>query len=221
MNQLRTEAERLRDQGYSYNMITEALGISKSTMSYWFREKSFTPNEKVAERANLNRIALGARRHNRKVIEIANMRALGIKEIGTLSRRDLWMLGLGLYIGEGAKTVETLRVANSNPAVILVIIRWFKECCGLSEENIIIHLHLYPDNNIDESLRYWGEITGLPRENFRKTQLDRRTTKKRSRRGTLPHGTAHLRVVCRGNSEKGVALYRKVEGWMAGALQQV
>jgi hypothetical protein len=50
VNNLRSEAERLRAQGYSYNMIKDKLGIAPSTMSYWFKNKPFTPNEEVLQR---------------------------------------------------------------------------------------------------------------------------------------------------------------------------
>ena len=150
---------------------------------------------------------------------MSKLKSLGMAEVGTLSKRDLWMLGLGLYIGEGAKTIEAIRISNSDPAVITIAMRWLRECCSLSDENFSIRLHLYPDNDADDSTGYWQAVTGLPRERFMKIYTDHRENKKRSNRGRLPYGTAHLSVVCRGDSAKGVRLYRKLQGWMAGVLQ--
>lgn len=219
MNELRTAATKLRDEGYSYAMISEKLGVAKSTMHYWFRERPFTPNYKVVERIKYGPLKNGARMHNRRVEEIAKLKSIGVNEVGELSKRDLWMLGIGLYIGEGAKTVECVRIANSDPAVIKIAIRWLKEACGLPDENIVITLHLYPDNDIEESFHYWQRVSGLPRSSFRKTQIDGRQNKKASNKRKLPHGTAHVRVIANGDQTKGVALFRKICGWIAGALK--
>jgi transcriptional regulator with XRE-family HTH domain len=220
MNKLRKKAEKLRSEGYSYSMINQKLGISKSTMSYWFKDKPFRPNQEVLDRIALGPAMTGIRSHNRRVEEIKALKQKGIEEIGELSERELWLIGIGLYIGEGSKTTERVRIINSDPDVIKFGVRWLKDICGLSEDNITIALHIYPDNNPQECVRYWQGVTGIPRENFRKTQVDRRENKKKGKRGSLPHGTAHVSVASGGDPEKGVKLYRKLNGWMAGVLQQ-
>jgi hypothetical protein len=221
MNSLRTEAEKLRDQGYSYNMIKEALGVPVSTMSYWFRDRPFTPNKKVLQRIKYGPIKSGAKRHNQKVKEIERLKKIGIQEVGRLSDRDLWMLGIGLYIGEGAKTIESIRIINSDPAVIVVGIKWLKEACHLSDENITVRLHIYPDNDEQEAIKFWHEVTGIPLKNFRKTSVDIRENKIASNRKKLPYGTAHVSVVSNGDAAKGVVLFRRINGWIHGVLNQV
>lgn len=221
MNKLRIQAEKLRESGYSYNMIKEKLGVSPSTQSYWFKDKPFTPNREVIERIKFGPIENGRRRHNERVKQINELREVGIKEIGRLNKRDLWMLGLGLYIGEGAKTTEMLRISNSDPSVIRISILWLKEICNLTNDNLSIRLHLYPDNDLSDSIKYWSNVTKLPLANFRKTHIDKRTNKINSRRGKLPYGTAHISVICKGDPSKGVKLYRRINGWMTGSLQEV
>ena len=221
MNSLRTRATILRDQGYSYNMIKEELGISISTMSYWFSDRPFTPNKEMLHRIKAGPLKNGTKRHNERVQATRKIIDISAKEVGHLSSRDLWMLGLGLYIGEGSKSPETVRIVNSDPAVIKISIRWFREVCNLDTRNLIISLNLYPDNDVEESILYWQKVTGLPKENFRKTQIDTRTQKKQSRRGKLPHGTAQIRVKSNGDKEKGVVLFRRIRGWTKGALNQV
>lgn len=221
MNTLREEAEKLRDQGYSYNMIHSELGVPISTMSYWFRDRPFRPNKKVLERVKYGPIKSGAKRHNEKVKEIERLKKVGIKEVGKLTDRDLFMLGIGLYIGEGSKTIESIRIINSDPAVIFVGIKWLKESCMLSNDNITVRLHIYPDNNEDEAKTFWSGITGLPLANFRKTVVDQRTNKSNVNNRKLPYGTAHISVVSNGDPEKGVKLFRRINGWISGALNQV
>ena len=197
---LRLKADQLRNKGYSYNLINKKLGVSKSTLSNWFRDKPFTPNEQVLRRIKLGPLASAQRRHAMRVAEISELKQRGQEELGALCKRDLWLLGIGLYIGEGTKSFETIRIINSNPDVICLAVRWLKEVCGLNTDNITIALHLYPDNNVEKSLRYWANITSLPRKNFRKTQIDRRQDKSLVKRNKLPYGTAHITVISGGDS---------------------
>ena len=220
MNKLRLDAEKLRAQGYSYALIKEKLGISKSTMSYWFKDKPFTPNMQVEARIKNGRGKVGIKRHNIRVREIKKLKELGIKEVGKLSDRDLWMLGLGLYIGEGAKTTETIHISNSDPLIIMLSIRWFKEVLGLSNDNLVIRLHLYPDSNVPACIEYWQSITGLEARNFYQSIIDMRVNKKVNRAGKLPYGTAQVSIKANGDRDKGVRLYRKMSGWIEGAMNQ-
>jgi hypothetical protein len=221
VNSLRSEAEKLRNAGYSYKMIREELGIALSTMHYWFKNQPFEPNNQTLLRMKEGPLKVGIRRRTAKLESINKFRDLGIKEVGQLSRRDLWMLGLGIYIGEGSKSIESVRIANADPLVILISIRWMRDICGLSNENISIKLHLYPDNDTEKSMKYWQELTKLPLSSFQKCHIDTRKNKTIMKHGKLPYGTAHLRVVARGDSSKGVILHRRIKGWMTGALNQV
>ena len=160
----------------------------------------------------------GERRHNEKVEEVLRLRSVGRAEIGKLSDRDIHMLGLGLYIGEGAKAQEQIQLSNSNPAVIKIMIQWFQEVFGLTTENITIAIHLYPDSSEEKVLEFWRNFTGLPQKNFRKTQVDRRENKSKFRNNKLPYGTAYIRIKSNGDREKGVRLHRRLQGWMEAVL---
>ena len=159
-------------------------------------------------------------KHSTMLKEIEDMKQQGIADIGRLSNRDLMLLGVGLYIGEGAKTTDSIRIANSDPRVIRLGIRWL-QAIGLNLDNIGISLHIYPDNDPDESKRYWFIETGLNESNFRWLVVDRRTNKSPNSARKLPHGTAHLSVMTHGDREKGARLFRRLNGWMIGALNQV
>jgi hypothetical protein len=221
MNSLRIEATKLRDSGYSYNMIKEELGVSISTMSYWFSDRPFTPNDITKDRIKTGVAKLGIARHNNRVEDTISTILTAQKEIGKLSNRDLWLLGLGLYIGEGSKSIESTRIVNSDPDVIQVSIRWFKEVCGLEDSNIILSLNIYPDIDEHEAISYWSNITGLPITNFRKTQIDTRKNKTSRLRRKLPYGTLQIRIKSNGNPEHGVKLFRRIKGWTKGVLLQV
>lgn len=219
---MRIEKQRaieLRAKGMSYSLISEQLGVSKSTLSNWLKDLPYTPNEEVLSRIRRGQGTYGLRRRQIRIDEIAMLKARGISEVGKVSKRDLWMIGLGLWIGEGSKTMEQIRLVNSDPRVVRLFIRWLREICELQDENITIAMHLYPDSDELSSMKYWMNITKLPKKQFRKTQIDRRLDKKRLKIGKTPYGTLHISVASNLNPEKGVRLYRRMMGWISGVIQ--
>lgn len=208
------ESMSLRKQGYSYTYISEKTGISKSTLSDWLHKVEYHPNQEIINIIGKARAASGRAKHLQKLKTIEEAKLLAHSDIENLSKRDLFMVGIGLYIGEGTKTANIIRVINANPDIIKLAIRWFKEICGLQDDNFSIRIHTYPDNNIQETLQFWSAQTGLPLLQFSKTQIDLRLDKKMFKRGKLPYGTAHLTVKSNGNINFGVRLLRRILAWI-------
>ncbi len=214
------KALEMRKRGMSYSIIQNELGIPKSTLSNWLRDMPYHPNEIVLGRIKAGQGKIGLKRHEQRLDEIEMLRNQGVDEVGRLTKRDLWMVGLGLWIGEGSKTIEQIRLVNSDPIVVRLFIRWLREICKLDNSNITLAMHLYPDSDEEKSKKYWARITGLPLSQFRKTQIDRRLNKQRSKAGKLSHGTLHITVASKGNADRGVRLHRRMMGWVAGVRQQ-
>ncbi|HEY4526995.1 MAG TPA: helix-turn-helix domain-containing protein [Candidatus Paceibacterota bacterium] len=206
-------AMELRKKGHSYNYISEVLNISKSTLSDWLAEIPYTPNAETVSRIGRARAASGEAKSKIRRDSILEAGIAAKRELGRMSQRDLFMLGLGLYVGEGSKTAEIIGFVNADPSVINLMIRWFTEAIGLPKANLRIRLHLYPDSDERRSLQYWSKITTIPVSQFQKTSFDRRTDKKATKSGKLLHGTAHLRLKSFGEKRFGVFLFRKISAW--------
>lgn len=215
-------AKKFRREGYSYALISNKLGfvISKNTISDWVKDISYQPNQEVLERVNSALLKSVLYRHTQKLESIHRNTERAQAELGEISKRDLFMLGVGLYLGEGAKSYETIRMINADPDIIRLSILWFKEICGLSDENITITIHLYPDNDEHVYQKHWEKVTGLSAHQFHKFQVDRRENKSLKKRRKLPYGTAHLTIVSNGDSQKGVELHRRIMGWLKAAMNQ-
>lgn len=219
---LKEKAINCRKQGYSYSMISEKLGLAKGTLCYWLQKVPYRPNKEVIKRIGLARIKSAQFKHNQKIASIATIKKLAKKELGKLTKRDLWLLGVGLYLGDGNKSSrESVRVINSNPETIKVAMRWFREICDLKNENFTPAVHLYPDNNIKETIKHWSKITNIPQKQFGKTQIDRRKNKSRKKKGKLLYGTLHLQIKSCGKKEFGVNLHRRIMGWIEAILNQI
>lgn len=211
---LKEKSIKLRKEGYSYNYIQKETGVAKSTLSNWLSDIEYTPNKYIIDRMGKARALSGLHKHRQKLSSIKKAGVEAKKEFGRLNKRDLFMLGLGIYIGEGTKYGETIRIINANPEIIRLSVRWFKECLGLKNENLIMRIHIYPDNDLKECLNFWSKKTNIPLNQFRKTQIDKREGKKISKRGKLPYGTAHLTIKSNGDKRYGVFLARKIKAWI-------
>lgn len=222
MNQLKIKAIKLRENGCSYGMIKNSLGISKSTLSNWLSSIPFKPNQEVINRIGEARLKSAIYKQTVKFEDINRRKNEAKQEIGKLSTRDLFMLGVGLYLGEGSKALEEIRIVNSDPAIIKLSIKWLKEACNLNIKNFKITVHDYPDNDLDYNVRFWSEETGLPIEQFGKTVVDTRKNKSTFNKRKLPYGTAHLYVRSGGTIFPGVkSLHRKIIGWIEAITQQI
>jgi len=217
---LREKTINLRKRGYSYGMITKELGIAKGTLSNWLQKISYTPNKEVLRRVGEARMKMAETKRKQMLDNIQIMKQLARKEIGKISNRDLFLLGVGLYLGDGEKTYENIRITNSDPKIIKIAMRWFQEICGFKMKNFIPSVHLYPDNDIEESLNYWARITGIPKKQFNKTQIDRRSNKSERKKRKLPHGTFHLKTKSFGEKEFGKSLHRRIMGWIEAVEDQ-
>lgn len=216
---IRERIFKLRKDGYSYNYISSKTGVSKSTLSGWLAGVPYQPNQITIEKIGKARAASGHAKARQKLQSFESAERRAKSDIGKISKRDLFMIGIGIYIGEGTKTNDIVRVINADPKIIRFIIGWFEQVCGLVRENFRIRLHLYPDNNIENCIHFWSEISGIPVHQFQKTQIDLRENKKMSKRGKLPHGTAHLSIRSNGKKEFGVFLARRINAWIGEVLK--
>ena len=218
---LKEKAIKYREKGYSYNMIGQKIGVNKSTLSNWLNKIPFSPNKELIKRIGLAKLKSASFKHNQKITEIKEMGDLARVELGKITKRDLWLLGIGLYLGEGTKAYEQIRFSNSNPEMIKIALVWFKEVCFLKVENFSPAIHCYPDNNIEETVGYWSKVTGIPKGQFAKPYIDKRINKLTAKRKTLPYGTMHLGIRSHGKKEFGRRLHRRIMGWIESSINQV
>ncbi len=210
-----------RKRGYSYGMLKEKFGLSKSTLSNWLKDIKCEPCKEVIARIGAGRLKAAQIKHDQKINNIFKIKKLAKKELGKLTKRDLWLLGIGLYLGEGSKSFENIRIINSDPEIIKIAIGWFKKICKLANNNLTIAIHIYPDNNIKNTVNYWSKTTCIPIRQFGKTYIDKRTNKLIRNRKKLPYGTAILTIKSNGKKEFGVNLHRRIMGWIDSVLEQI
>lgn len=212
------KALALRKLGYSYAHISNKTGLSKSTLSYHLKNVAYKPNKETSRRINNARMHAARTKAQKKIDSYVLAKTGAKRDIGRISKRDLFMLGLGIYIGEGSKTQDIIRVVNTDYRVINVFIKWL--CAmGFARENFSIRLHLYPDSDIEKARIYWASKTSLSLAQFQRPCIDTRMDKDRKRSGKHVYGTAHVTVRSNGKKELGVIFARRIGAWMEEVLR--
>ena len=214
----RIKARQLRLDGASINEIAQKLGLSKSTVSFWCKDIRLTPRqiEKLVQKqlsgSYKGRLkAVEKKRYNR-LQEIEQLKCSGIKEIGKLNKHEFLMAGIGIYWGEGYKSLTTAAITSSDLKIILFMLKWFKEICQISAKDLVFRVGLNASHKCRVPVveKYWSEKTGIPLNQFTKTTLIKTITKKIYNNPGNYYGT--LRVSVRRSSR----LQRKILGWIEG-----
>lgn len=142
----------------SMQEIADALGCSPNKVLYWMTK-------------------YGMERRSRSDATYVQLNPNGdpfvIQEPQTEMERELFALGVALYIGEGTKRSYDVRLANSDPQVIKAFLKFLREICRVQENKIKAWLNIFDDANVAEALGYWENVTGLARSQFSKTVVRR------------------------------------------------
>ena len=192
----RKRALELRLQGRSYSKIKAELKVSKSTLSLWLRGYPLS-EERIRELRDWNEVRIERCRETKrkkKERRLEETRKRMKKEIFPLTIRDIFLAGLFLYWGEGAKTrVSDLCISNTDPGVIQFFILWTTTCLKLPREKIRIHLHLYSDMSIGNETGYWSSVLKVPKEQFRKPYI-KESLSTRINHCSFKHGTCNASI---------------------------
>ncbi len=194
----RERARALRKKGLSINQIVSKAGYSKASVSVWVRDIILTKRQKnkMSERGRSVE-SIEKRRINRLANEHVKRRIIideAKKEFTKISSQELKLIGVILYLGEGAKKkMGTVAMSNSDPVIIKIVLRFLREICKVPEEKFRGQIHTFAHANIEKTETYWSEITGIPRKQFYKTYI-KPSSASLQKRKTLPFGTFDVSV---------------------------
>lgn len=193
----RETALRLRKNGLSYSQIKQVLNVSKGTLSVWLREYPLSRQQINELRAwNEKRIEKFRETMQRKRRErLLRVYTLQKNELLPLTKKNIYIAGLFLYLGEGLKaTTAEVSISNTNPEVIKFFIYWLTKICSIPKKSLRARLHLYSDMNPEREISYWINILGLSKEHFRKPYIKKNSKDRINYRGSFGHGTCNLIV---------------------------
>ena len=207
------EAIRLRKEGLAYSLIRQRVPVSKSTLSLWLRDVELTQEQKQKILIGLekSRFIVGEKKKadRRRRTELVKQEAE--KEFIVLSKNPFFFVGLSLYAAEGDKSQERVKFANSDPNLIMLMMKWFREICNISEDRFRIALHTHDLLCNEDVISYWVDITKVPKTQFHKLYVKKSSL--RQRRNILYNGTCSIVI----NSKD---LFRKIHFWKQALFEK-
>ncbi|MEU7399168.1 MULTISPECIES: hypothetical protein [Streptomyces] len=217
---LRARARELRMQGWTYDQIQVELGCSKSSISLWVRDLPRPERKRSREEA-----AAIARRGweatlRRRDEERRRTKAVAASEIGSLTDRELFLLGVGLYWAEGAKRKphsrrERITFVNSDPDMISVFLAWLR-LLGVDPARLRYAVQIHESADVAGAEEFWADHVGVDPADFLKTTIKRHSPAT-NRKNTGDTYRGCLRVDVR----DGADLYRRIEGWWTGMVSGI
>lgn len=205
-------ALKLRKAGFSYSKIFKKVRVAKSTLSCWLRDIELTPKqkEKLLKGREKSRYAGAKAQQIKRIKRTEEIMADSKKEFYLLVKNPLFLSGLLLYWAEGDKNrSEKVKVTNSDEAMIILMMKWFREICNVPEEKFRISLHVHDLHCNRNAKNYWVKITNVSKKQFHKIYVKKSTL--RQRKNVLYNGTCAITV-------NNKSLFRKIMGWKLGLL---
>ncbi len=210
------ESKKLRKKGRSLSEIAQKLNVSKSSVSLWCRDIKLDPGQKIQlEERKRDGSCKGGKSLSEKYTlrrfeEKNEFTQKGLKDVGNINYRDLFICGLAIYWSEGYTYNRASRVGvtNMDPRMIKLMMRWFREVCNVSEDRLRLRLQINDRHKEKEKeLKcYWSKITGIPLEKFTKTTFIKTEKENKSKSKYLG--------VLRITALDGRRLRYKIEGWI-------
>lgn len=217
-SELRLKAIKMRSRGESVRDIAEKLKVSKSSASIWVRDVILSvkqledlQNRKIRgwELARLN----GAFSQKKKRLDLISKEKLnGINQLSRMTDGEFFVSGVALYWAEGSKKKREFYICNSDPKMIVFMIKWMKKFFGIQTSDLKAVVGINEVHKKRETLikNYWSEITGIPLDQFRKTSFKKTKIFKQYENFNEHFGTLAIHVL------KGSHFYYKMLGLIEG-----
>ena len=186
----RERARELRARSWTLADIATELGVSKSSVSLWVRDVEFVPRPRNRGHSSQQPHPLRVR----KLAEIERCRQDAEEFVQTLTERDVAMFALGLYAGEGSKTQNCVSMANTNPSLLRVFVRWLRNDFDIDESRLRCRLYLHVGLDLVGATRFWSDVLAIPPTQFRSTH--RAVADETRRRRKHPLGCATVYYSC-------------------------
>jgi hypothetical protein len=191
--------QSLRRQGFSYREILSKIpfSLSRSTISSWCKDIELTSTQldrldRLYREGSYRGRLLGPKTtQRRRAEEVEVIKASARAQVSKLQQNALWIAGLMLYWAEGDKA-KHVGFSNSDPRVIQIVMRWFRETCQVQESRFKAYLHLHSGQDEYAMKMFWMNVTGLPLSQFGKSYIKPEGTGHRKKK--LYHGTIKIQI---------------------------
>ena len=181
---LKESALQLRKRGISIGIIEHKLGISRSTLSGWFKNIELSHVQKEQLLQNWRDGLVHARKkaviwHNaQKKQRLEEAKKQAIKTLAGIDEKDKNILELALailYMGEGSKKKIETALGSSDPLILKFFLSVLKNVYSVDMKKIRCSLYLRADQDPIKIKRFWAGQLKLPISSFNYANRDQRT----------------------------------------------
>ena len=148
---------------------------------------------------------------NKKIKQLA---CDGMKDIGQLSNRELFIAGVVLYWAEGFKHPEEsgLGLATSDPMMAKFYIRFLEVCFYIPKDRLRLRVtaNIFHEHRISEIQDFWSDCLDIPQKSFSKPFFQKVAQQKKFPNEQNYHGVIRIHV------SKSLDMLRKMRGWLEG-----
>lgn len=192
MRQDKERIVQMRKEGRTYREIQRDTGVSRATLSSWFRNEVWSKHLSD-EHIKSNRGASKDRMERMNIVrrlklqyEYALMEAEAQKEYETYKKDPLFWAGLMVYQGAGDKGSEgQVRVSSGESFAHMVFAQFAGRYLGFSLGQFRYSLVLYSENDALGRVAEWADKLGVPVEHIYAPQVvEAKKGSKRLRYGT-------------------------------------
>lgn len=212
------KARKIRKEGESIKKIAKLLNVSVGSVSMWCRDIYLTEEQIKKLSLRVTDPYYGRKKKylekikRRTNLKINRLKKQGIKEIGKLTKRDILMIGIALYWGEGFKKDHQVGLATSDTKMAKFFIFWLKKCFDISKRDLILRITANSSykEKIMEIEKYWSQELNVPINNFSKPFFQQIVWKKEYENKNEYHGVLRIKV------RKSQDFLRKISGYIEG-----
>lgn len=218
----RLQARKLRTKGESIKKIANLLQISVASVSNWCRDIELTSEQKINLSKRVTDPYYGKKadyleKKKKEFREkVNNLKQKGIEEIAKLSKREIFLIGIALYWGEGFKKDHQMGFANIDEKMIKFFIYWLKTSFNISSKDLIIRVTANESykKRVRQLEQYWSSQLHIPLTQFSKPFFQKSIWKKQYHNNEY-HGVLRIKV------RRSVDLLRKIYGYIEGLAQNI
>jgi len=186
--QMKETVKKMRQDGVSLGDIVKKFGLNKSTVSFWCKDIILSESviQKIKthgkEKSVKGLLRYSEFKRKERIDRNILQKEEGVIFLGTLSDRDILMIGLGLYWGEGYKYENgEFGFTNSNPHMIRFYFKWLK-LWNIKKDSLIFRITLNEFFRKEEKniKLFWINFLDIKEEQFSKTTYIQTNLKKAS-----------------------------------------
>jgi len=206
------KARKLRKKGESIKKIANLLHVSVSTASLWCRDVELTDKQIENLRRRQTDPFYGKRldyylkKKKEFSSKLLNLKNEGIESIGSLSKREIFLIGVALYWGEGFKKDSLAGLATLDINIAKFFIFWLNKSFGITSKDLILRItaNISYKNKINELSKYWSRELKIQENQFSKPFFQNTKWKKEYENKENYHGVLRIRV------RRSIDLLRKI-----------